>query len=519
MKAGSLVERPGMRVGFSEGSDVAIAFALLIGAAAWLILGTPVPPLADYPDNLARFFIESHAASDPQLASYYSLFWHFQPNLALDSLAYLLAPFCDIHTIGRLTVWATFVSLAAGCVLLYRALHGRYSVIALLACVLVINRYFTSGFLGFLMTLGWALIALAAWIHWRHRTVPRLLVGTVLATALYLGHLYALGIYAVCVLGYELHLLGAEPALRRRIVSRAAVALLHLIPAALIFFLLSPTLEASNPPEWRPLWDKLAGLVVLFPGYDLWLEAGLLGLVLLALGLAWALGWALLRRDFLIAEILLGLLYLAMPNILMSSYGADRRVIVPMAILAIVSFEWRAGSARLQALLWGLFAAVMAAQLAHVTVQWRSSQAMILDLLRLSHLVEPGSRVAGTTIIRTEAYLSLPPLHEIVSLFVPERSALVPNLYRYPGDAAAPIRYRHVEESFRPPGIYAPPGTPPAELQAKFDRFLANATRHGYQYLLLVDEPDSDLRLPPSLQPVGATANGRGRLFRIQPAD
>src|SRR5262245_13299793 len=71
---------------------LALLVCALIVAVTWLCLSMAILPLADYPNHLARLFIQSHIGADTYLADYYRLFWHFQPNLSLEAVAYVLSP-------------------------------------------------------------------------------------------------------------------------------------------------------------------------------------------------------------------------------------------------------------------------------------------------------------------------------------------------------------------------------------------------------------------------------------------
>src|SRR5215475_13304966 len=91
-----------------------VMLGLAIAAMTALCLSVIVLPLADYPNHLARLYIQLHIATDPLLSSYYRLFWHFQPNLSLEFLSFALSPLFGIYTLGQLLGAITFASLASG---------------------------------------------------------------------------------------------------------------------------------------------------------------------------------------------------------------------------------------------------------------------------------------------------------------------------------------------------------------------------------------------------------------------
>jgi hypothetical protein len=489
--------------------------ALLIAAMAWLCLSVTILPLGDYPNHLARLFIQTHIATDPYLAEYYRLFWHFQPNLSLEAVAWLLSPFFDIYTVGRLLGVATFASLAIGLAALHRVLHGRFSPAALLPVVIVINRYFVWGSLGYLLALGAAFGAVAVWLACRERPLLQFILGIVLATAVYLGHLYAFGVYAVCTVGYEARLLLPRPAARRRL-THVAAAVAQLVPAGLLLLFLSPTAQAPEVPQWQGLVGKLVGPVVLFPGYDLMLEAALFAVCLGLPLIAWLRGAGRFRFDFSIAIIAFALLYVVLPDKLFSGFGADRRLLVPLAMLVMVSFDWTAISLRARTAQWLLVAITSIVALVNVGIHWQSYERSYADLQRLTSMVEPGGRVYGVMVNASGQYLPYPPLQEMVSLAVIDRSAFVPSLFVYPTNAASsPLVYtaRYAPIARRLNILYA---SNLKSAQFEFDTTRTLMEKDGLEYLLLIDSRKFSLQVPSDYQLLGTTSDGTGRLFRIR---
>ena len=493
---------------------MAIAACSLTCAIGWLCLSMTLLPVADLPNHMARLFILSRIATEQQLAVYYQTFWHFQPNLALEGVAWLLEPFTDIYTMGRLLGVATYASLAIGLIALHRALHACFSSAALLPFVLIVNRYFIWGSLGYLIALGMAFVALAAWIACRDRPYARLTLGTVLATAVFFAHLYAFAVYTICIAGYECFLLW--PRFHwREIVARGTVAIIQLLPAALLYFcFLTPIPPPHHAMAWRPLWEKAAGLVTLVPGYNYALEITIVALCFLPPLIAWLRGAAVFRGDLLVALIAFAVLYLVMPAEMCSGYGADSRLLVPLALLTLVCFDWRAGSVRARLLQWVLVGLVNIAHIGPLAIQWRSFERTYANLVSLTSLTELGASVAGAAVNASREYLPIPPLQEIVSLFVIDRSNFVPSLFVFPNSTSSPLRYTPA---------YAPVAVrlnvisalTKEAAQAKFDRLQPYMARGRIDYFLLIDDRRFALHVPENYQMIAQTEDGRSRLFRI----
>ncbi len=498
-----------------DGLPLAAVLGMLIVAMGWLCLSVTVLPLADYPNHLARLFIQAHISTDPYLAKYYRLYWHFQPNLSLEAVAFLVSPFLDIYTLGCLLGVATFASLAIGLVALHRVLHGRFSPAALLPAVLIVNRYYVWGSLGFLLALGGAFGAVAVWLACRGRPVLQLVLGTILATAVFLGHLYAFGVYAICTVGYEAwRLTWRSPA--RNVVGPAAAVLAQLLPAGAILVLFSPTTQTRDLPQWQGIWGKLVGPVVLFPGYDLRLETALFALCLLFPAVAWWRGTGRFRLDFSVAIAGFAVLYAAMPDRLFSGYGADRRLLVPLAMLVMISFDWASVTAQARAAQWLLVAATSVIWIANLSAHWHSYDRIYADLKRLTSMVERGALVSGVMVNASNQYLAYPPLQEVVSLAVIERSAFVPSLFVYPANAASsPLMYTaaYAPIAHRANIIHASNRN---AAQAAFDAARTTMEDDGIGYLLLIDARRFALDVPSTYRLMATTSDGRGRLFRIR---
>ena len=67
-----------------RGNYYILAVALLLVVVLIPIAITPVPPLVDYPNHLARFHIIAELGHDTPLARFYALDWRILPNLAGD---------------------------------------------------------------------------------------------------------------------------------------------------------------------------------------------------------------------------------------------------------------------------------------------------------------------------------------------------------------------------------------------------------------------------------------------------
>src|SRR5438874_9041200 len=76
-----------------------VSIGILLLAPVWLVR---YPPLVDYPNHLARYFILAHL-KDPSLhlAQFYGSRWGFYPYVAVDLLAVALQWLLPIDIVGR----------------------------------------------------------------------------------------------------------------------------------------------------------------------------------------------------------------------------------------------------------------------------------------------------------------------------------------------------------------------------------------------------------------------------------
>ncbi|MEL7541869.1 MAG: hypothetical protein AAGJ51_13280, partial [Pseudomonadota bacterium] len=164
------------------------------------------PPLLDYPNHLARIHIFENL-SDPNFQPYFGFEIGVPTNLALDAFTYLFALVLPVDIAGRL-----FVSLVVGLsvfapLFLSKVVHGKVTAIALLFSVFLFNDALLMGFLNFLF--GTALAIIGFGIHVLmdkrdSRAWKRVLVGSVIATFVFVSHVYGFAVYAICIGGYYL---------------------------------------------------------------------------------------------------------------------------------------------------------------------------------------------------------------------------------------------------------------------------------------------------------------------------
>ena len=167
----------------------AAVYGLLAAIVLYPIAMVRVPGLEDYPNHLARMYILSHYNESEALQRFYEVRWRPIPYLGMDATFVLLSRIASIYDAGRLFVGLCVLLPVLSVAALHFSVHRRPSLVPAGAFLLSYNALLLWGFLSYLPVLCLAVIVFAGWIatiHWPRGR--RLIVFSVLATILYLGH-------------------------------------------------------------------------------------------------------------------------------------------------------------------------------------------------------------------------------------------------------------------------------------------------------------------------------------------
>jgi hypothetical protein len=337
---------PQRAVRFSAG-QIAALFVTLAAIASIPILLYPWPPLSDYINHLARMHVIATIGSDPNLALFYQIEWQVIPNLMMDLIVPILQRVMSVYLAGQIYTIMSFVLILSGTLALNRQLYRHWSVLPLIAFPLLYNNVFLVGTMNYLFGIGLSLWALASWVALRERALAlRLAVSTLFVLALFFCHLFAVGVYGLGLLAFELQrllalrgraplgLASAEP------VERRIPAWIDFAASGVPFLPVVPLLLMS--PTWTLRWDftweltgKLNGLLFVIEVYSR--SATFFLATIVAIAALFAIrhralrfhpfGWVLLAVG--------GLTYLALPRVLFDTYMADQRLPIALAFMII----------------------------------------------------------------------------------------------------------------------------------------------------------------------------------------
>ncbi|OYX78114.1 MAG: hypothetical protein B7Y82_06145 [Sphingomonadales bacterium 32-65-25] len=500
----------------------AAMLALALGLLPLIV--TPVLPLIDFYNHVARFQVLATLADNPLFAANYAAAWAILPNVGLDVIAVAALQIVPLALLPHLLTVLILAVLFAGILALNRAITGQVRWPALLlALPLLYSWIFNWGFANFLLGLGLALLAAAWWVNQRDRPVRRVAFALLLALAIFFCHALAFGLFGILIASLELgHWWLQRPRRFAALVKALGqCALLAVVPA--ILFLQSRTATAaggvSNADESLArlraqglLMDRLAELAAQrletivrvaegpsYPADAFWL------LLLVAL-----LGLAFKRRALLLAPLVVvpamaGLvLVLVMPPALFGSgYVSDR---MPLFLALVLVAGIMPGPGRLPLLLPGL-ATLVGARLLMLAVQWHGAAADLADFDAVARALPPGQVVAGLP-VRATPHEDMPGRCEMYPPLLLLRHGHATPLFAI--RTAQPLELRgrlgaaRDELSQRPAGLQS---------RQRPELVIAAYARAGYPYVLLC-QVAADRPLPATSYPVVAQA-GRFRLLRL----
>lgn len=217
------------------------------------------PDIADFPNHLARLHVLTHLSESETLQRYYELRdFKLGTNLAMETLVPLLAKWMSVNL--GLKVFASIATLllTTGAIALSRVINGRLSYLSLGVFLFCQNAFFIFGLFNYIFGLGLALWLLSAWIFARNRfsfsSCSIFAVGCIL---IYLCHLSAFGVYAVCVLAYEIgHIRIWGGLTNKNAIRRILFTMTQFIPVILlhIFFSTSQGNYSSESTVFNGSW-------------------------------------------------------------------------------------------------------------------------------------------------------------------------------------------------------------------------------------------------------------------------
>ena len=430
---------------FSKLSGRSYAFiflALLVVTLLPFALCSPLP-LADYPNHMARMHILANLDKSADLARYYALDWGFVPNLAMDVLVPPLISFMSAEAATLLFTALTLLLMVSGAIVLHRVLYGRFTLVPFAAFLLLYNRQFIWGFLNYLFSVGLALWLFAAHVYFRDRmnAITRVLLFSVLSVILLVAHLHAFASYAILVGCYEISIAWREHRKTGRFdVARLMLPAVQFLIPVIMFFALSRTAERAADTRFGGWQNKILGLLDIFNNYVPTFDVACFVFVgaLLAAGIYRK--RVHIHPDMKLSLAVLFILYLVLPSVLFSSYGADRRLLVMVALVLCASLEVRMENVRLATRIAGALILLFIVRMGVIGVQWEKTNAVYAPILATMDSLKEGSRVAVVVGGEITPSLNIPPLDHIGNMAVIKKNVYINSLFAESGQQVLRVK-------------------------------------------------------------------------------
>jgi hypothetical protein len=407
-----------------------VVVALVLAAEIALIWAWPYTPLDDWPNHMARHYLEALALAGQPLPAGYSLRPMLVPNLASDMVVPLL-----LQVMSPTAASAVFLSASLLlCWLGYSALvrseaadRATGAAVALLALPWLMYRAFFWGNINFYISVGLAFLVIA---HWRRLTAagpPRarqLILHGLLIVAIYVCHFIGFVIYAVMHGATIVESLVPDWSSSQRadrigrLVGRELLVWAPVVVPMAIDRWGNGAAATTGEVLWGTPFEKVRQAAAFFAAYHPVAD------VIAAL-LALAAVVATVRVDWLTLSFLAFLvLYLVLPEAIATTSDVDSRM-PPAAFGCLLGLLARLPLRR-PALGAALVLATAVVRIGSIGVGWSQAAADNAADVAFIHQIPRGSRIL--------AY-SMPPFKKaqpqvyIAAWAVPDRQALVSSLF------------------------------------------------------------------------------------------
>lgn len=390
------------------------------------------PKMVDYPSHLARYYFSQVLPDHPILSRFLTNEWVLIPNLAADLLAWVAGSMLPIYDAGRLVILVAIVLWFVALIALQHALWRRVTIWPILAVAFLFNGNFAWGFLNYYVDTAVMVLGFAGWIylgprHW----VARLAYGLVTASAIYVGHLFVVGVYGLLLGTYELgQARASKSGWVADLARRWLVVGISFVPAGLLFL----GVEAGHgelKTVFMGIGDLVIGLVSSIAQFNIPLDTGLFILCVLIFWHGLRRGhWLELHPAMIFPLVALVLFSLVMPKMLFAVLHTHFRLPFLAMIVLTVSCRFTGGP-KAARIVGGLVAAILVVRIGTVIVDWERHGEEVAELRDSFHVVEQGATVFpafGFSYNSRDNYFKAPHWHSL-SYIVIDRSAFIPLLF------------------------------------------------------------------------------------------
>jgi hypothetical protein len=431
----SKAEDPSLSVSLRAIKQKSVIYFVLLYTFLFILAQLPIwlnqfLPLQDYPNHLARMHVILNYDSNPLLQEYYRINFAILPNLAMDIIVPFLARIFGLEIAGKLMIVLNIFMLTSGSAFLSYVIFKRVNYWSLVTFLAVYNQAFIISFINFLFGVGFALWGIGFWILMRQQNPwLRLILFNILTSALFICHLYGLGIYGLVVVSYEAYLFFKQKKYLEKTVPLHLLVIFGQFAIAAIFYLSSPTSGGESVQYLTPIFVKLKYVKMrMTDNYEPFLD--LVTIVFIAIIPIVGLFLRKLRFSPLMILPLstVTLAYLFIPAKAVTSSHADWRILVPLFFLFLSSIEFKTRGLFRTVILTSLIA-LFACRIYVINAEWSAVQSEYREILAAIAQVKEGSRLFSARGF-VNYYQTIPFIHAPTYAVI-KKSAFVPSFFAF----------------------------------------------------------------------------------------
>lgn len=390
--------------------DARIIMAGLFLVAMIPLLVTPVLPLIDHYNHLARFHVLAHIGSDPLLQQNYRMQWSVMPDIGADIFATPLLRFMSPLAAGHVIVASILALLYGGVLYFNHALTKKRSLlVAVLLLPLLYSYILNWGFINFLLGLGFVFWAAGWWLENRDRPSLGVPVACVLAVLIFATHGVAFAMYGILLVSLEIGIFLKSPVRNRRDLVRALalVGIQAVIPVLLFFWwrwhVVPPTVpEFSGGPLPPPPHDghyRLKTILRVEEGPAYWFDVTTLAIqAIVASLLIWRGRINVARSAWPLIAICVLLVAVTPSKMFGAFYISDRvplfAALCLLGALSIVPMQWN----RWTRVACGILVATVFVRIGAIAADWHGYGRDYREFQSVATKIPPGSMTLGVMV-------------------------------------------------------------------------------------------------------------------------
>jgi hypothetical protein len=388
--------------------------AFIFGLALIPLTTTPVLPLIDFYNHIARFYVLAHVSGNPLLQRYYQARWSLLPDIGVDifgtPLMYLFPPLIA----AKLIAAGIMAILFSGVMVFNGAVTGRSPIlVSIILAPLLYSYVLNWGFANFLLGLGITFWAATWWVKMRNRPAIAIPVSCLLALAIFFSHGVAFMLYGVLVASYEIgdYWISERRGFATLVRALAVVSISAILPVAYFLFWKSggigggsvPTLHLATIPFSQRVTKAslyhLRTILRVEEGPSYWFDVATFGIQAVAIASLFLMRHVYIASQARFLAIVAAIIAaLPLPTLFGVGYIADRlplfAALVLMGILAVRSCKWTPVAKLVGAIL----IATTAVRIAAIALSWHSYAASFSEFLSVARRIPPGSLTEGIAI-------------------------------------------------------------------------------------------------------------------------